>query len=42
MGVRKIVSKVKLDNEASNALELSLGAVPVRRDEGYRYYEFVL
>ena len=42
MGVRKIVTKVKLDNEASNALELSLGAVPVRRDEGYRYYEFVL
>lgn len=42
MGVRKIVTKVKLDNEASNALELSLGAVPVRHDECYQYYEFVL
>ena len=42
MGVRKIVTKVKLDNVASNALELSLGAVPVRHDECYQYYEFVL
>lgn len=42
MGVRKIVTKVRIGNEASNALELSLGAIPVRRDDGYQYYELAL
>ena len=42
MGVRKIVTRVRIGNEASNALELSLGAIPVRRDDGYQYYELAL
>lgn len=39
MDVDVIETKVRVDNEASHRLEQKLGAVEVRRDEEYVYYE---
>ena len=42
LGVKKIFTEVKEGNEASNALERSLGAKLVRSEKGMNYYELEL
>lgn len=37
-GIKKIKTKVKKDNEASNSLEMKLGAFQIEEENGYNVY----